>query len=261
MNTSSLFGTVAACLLSGAVAVADVEYKYDDGAGNTNIGPNFAAEMLFGNVYTAQPGGEIITTIKVAWGSIPIGTSVTLALYDDPTDDGNPADCSLLTEVSGVADLPRTNTFLSYPITPTRVHGDFLVAVKVMVDGTSIRPARLDPQSIAFAGRAWIFADDDINDQNLDDSPYRLNMSQNVIQGAFLVRAEGTTAPACTGDLNADGVVDDTDFVTFAAAYELFDCSAPNMPVPCASDLNQDAFVDDADFVLFAAAYEQFVCP
>ena len=261
MNTSALFGIVAAQALGAGVALANVEYLYDDGTGNTNIGPTFAAEMLFGNVYTARDGGEIITAIRVAWGTIPVGAAVTLALYDDPTDDGNPADCYLLTEVQGLADLPRTNTFITYNITPTRVRGDFLVAVKVMVDGTTLRPARLDPQSIAFANRAWVFADDDINDQNLDDSPYRLNMTQNAIRGAFLVRAVGTPAPACPGDLNGDDFVDDADFAIFAAAYELFDCASPSMPVPCASDLTGEGFVDDADFVVFAEGYESFVCP
>jgi len=67
--------------------------------------------------------------------------------------------------------------------------------------------------------------------------------------------------PACRSDINADGFVDDADFVLFAAAYDLLDCADPVMPVGCASDLNNDANVDDADFVLFANAYDALVCP
>lgn len=65
----------------------------------------------------------------------------------------------------------------------------------------------------------------------------------------------------CPGDMNGDGYVDDSDFVGFAIAYDLYLCSDPGMPAGCPADLNGDGFVDDADFVLFATAYDQFVCP
>lgn len=67
--------------------------------------------------------------------------------------------------------------------------------------------------------------------------------------------------PECAGDLNADGFVDDSDFVLFAGAYDLLDCASPEMPPSCPADLNADAMVDDSDFVLFAAAYDRLLCP
>ncbi|MBY0111493.1 MAG: hypothetical protein K2Y21_01625 [Phycisphaerales bacterium] len=69
------------------------------------------------------------------------------------------------------------------------------------------------------------------------------------------------TRPPCPADFNADGFVDDADFVLFAAAYNLLDCADPAMAVGCPTDLNRDTLVDDADFVIFAAAYEALVCP
>jgi hypothetical protein len=33
------------------------------------------------------------------------------------------------------------------------------------------------------------------------------------------------------------------------------------MPVGCPADLNNDTVVEDVDFVIFAAAYETLVCP
>ncbi|MBX3380005.1 MAG: endonuclease [Phycisphaeraceae bacterium] len=71
----------------------------------------------------------------------------------------------------------------------------------------------------------------------------------------------GTIVAACPGDLNGDQVVDDLDFVLFAAAYDLFDCTDPSMPAGCPSDLNGDLVVEDSDFVLFASAYDAFLCP
>ena len=73
----------------------------------------------------------------------------------------------------------------------------------------------------------------------------------------YLRELAGTSCPA---DLNADGVVDDIDFVLFAQQYNLFDCADPAMPAGCPADLNRDSQVDDIDFVLFAQAYDAFVC-
>jgi len=67
--------------------------------------------------------------------------------------------------------------------------------------------------------------------------------------------------PSCPGDINSDGFVDDADFVLFAAAYDVFDCTDPAMPAGCPSDLNHDVNVDDADFVVFANAYNALICP
>ncbi len=65
----------------------------------------------------------------------------------------------------------------------------------------------------------------------------------------------------CQGDLNGDGYVDDSDFVVFATAYNIFDCADPLMPAGCPSDLNGDGYVDDTDFVIFAGMYENLLCP
>jgi hypothetical protein len=78
---------------------------------------------------------------------------------------------------------------------------------------------------------------------------------------AFTDDVELVALPACSGDLNEDGQVDDSDFVIFAAAYNILACSDPTMQAGCPADLNNDGVVDDADFVLFAAAYNQLICP
>lgn len=66
---------------------------------------------------------------------------------------------------------------------------------------------------------------------------------------------------SCVADLNADGVVDDSDFVLFLAAYNILDCADPLMPGGCPADLTGDGTVDDADFVVFVPAYNQLICP
>jgi len=66
---------------------------------------------------------------------------------------------------------------------------------------------------------------------------------------------------SCVGDINTDGFVDDTDFIIFAAAYNILDCADPAMPPGCPADLNTDGFVDDADFIIFVGAYNELLCP
>ncbi len=64
----------------------------------------------------------------------------------------------------------------------------------------------------------------------------------------------------CVGDLNGDGLVDDTDFVLFANAYDVLVCPTDPSTSCCLADLNSDGLVDDSDFVLFANAYDQLIC-
>jgi len=57
----------------------------------------------------------------------------------------------------------------------------------------------------------------------------------------------------CRADLNRDNLVDDSDFVLFATAYDTF--------VTNSADFTGDAMTDDYDFVIFAEAYDQLSCP
>ena len=81
---------------------------------------------------------------------------------------------------------------------------------------------------------------------------------------SWQVRTDGTTMIAnaldfaafmkpCPGDLNGDGLVDDTDFVLFAGFY--------NELIDPRGDLTGDNNTDDADFVKFAASYNALLCP
>jgi endonuclease I len=87
------------------------------------------------------------------------------------------------------------------------------------------------------------------------------NLPGAIARPSLIVTVLGTIVAACPGDLNGDSTVDDSDFVLFATAYDLFDCADPSMPAGCPSDLTGDSAVDDSDFVLFASAYDAFLCP
>ena len=65
---------------------------------------------------------------------------------------------------------------------------------------------------------------------------------------------------SCTGDLNGDGIVEDTDFVIFYAGYLALLCDSPEMEEGCPGDLTLDGSVDEVDFGLFAEAYNAYFC-
>ncbi|MFO0859867.1 MAG: hypothetical protein U0570_04860 [Phycisphaerales bacterium] len=74
------------------------------------------------------------------------------------------------------------------------------------------------------------------------------------------VTSEPATLVPCQADFTCDNVVDDSDFVVFAAAYNVLDCADPAMAASCPADLNGDGLVDDSDFVVFVAAYNNLGC-
>ncbi|MFO0859450.1 MAG: hypothetical protein U0570_02755 [Phycisphaerales bacterium] len=60
-------------------------------------------------------------------------------------------------------------------------------------------------------------------------------------------------------DINADGQVDDADFLLFTTQYDLMLCADPLMSDACSADFNHDGVVDDADFGIFVPAYHEML--
>jgi hypothetical protein len=174
---------------------APFTYLRDDGAASTNMGPpsSFDPDMLWGNYYTVQPGGEFITTLSVAFGptfpSLANGP-VTFWLLADPDADGDPRNATLLVSTQATPDVTG-NTFFNVTIPPTRVSGAFFVGASAKLDGGVDRPARVDGSNPG--DNSWFFYAPDIAAviNNLASAPFG---SQNVaptnpLPGAFLVRA------------------------------------------------------------------------
>lgn len=79
------------------------------------------------------------------------------------------------------------------------------------------------------------------------------DFNPRVLNGTVDMGAYEFVAVTCAGDFNKDGVVDDSDFVLFAEAY--------NNLLDRRGDLNADLLSDDSDFVIFADAYNSLICP
>ena len=209
---------VAMYLFATNSALATVNYAYDDGAGNTNVGPpsSFPSdpEMGWGNYFTAQPGGELITEIHFAMGpTFPVDRPVTVALFDDPDDDGDPRNATLLT--TATLDPPSSgDTFNVAPIMPSEVSGAFFVAVFAWAEAGVDRPARQDTGGPS--GHSWLIYNPVEQGANLNDlgaNAYIENM-QNIpgtFPGVWMIRAVGEPLPPdCPADITkpGDGVVD-----------------------------------------------------
>lgn len=196
-HAQALAAEPAADAPAGAPFVGGVEYLYDDGAANVNIGPpsSFDPDMLWGNYYLTEPGGEVITEIAVAFGatfpSRPAG--VTFWLLDDPDADFDPRNATALVSATAVPDVSG-NAFFVVPIPPTRVSGAFFVGASAELLGGQDRPARVDTG--ARADRSWFFYAPDIDAiiDSLSTAPFGTRMDSAAVvpfPGAFMVRAHG----------------------------------------------------------------------
>ena len=96
-----------------------------------------------------------------------------------------------------------------------------------------------------------------VNSRDADSGLYSCRLS-NDCDTTF---SDGARYSVCSADFNCDKIVEDSDFVIFASAYNLLLCTDPAMPYRCPADINGDGLVDDFDFVKFAFAYDQLTCP
>ncbi len=186
-------------LLAGSTVHAQpVEYALDDGDGETNQGPpsTFDPQMLWGNYFVTEPGGEVVTEISAAFGStFPSlqDSVVTFWLLDDPDQDLDPRNATMLARVEAVPTL-ALDVFFSVEIPPTEVSGAFFVGVSASLVGGADRPARVDTDDDG--SRSWFFYDPDIAGviDSLGTAAFGTRMDDPkfvLFPGAFMIRATG----------------------------------------------------------------------
>lgn len=187
-----------ALLLGSTTYAQEVEYAYDDGDGNTNQGPpsTFDPQMLWGNYFLTETGGEVITGMSVAFGptfpSLADGP-VTFWLLDDPDADFDPRNATALASVEATPDV-FNDAFFTVELPPTEVSGAFFVGVSAALIGGADRPARVDTD--AAGDRSWFFYDPDIAAviDDLASAAFGTRMDDPkfvIFPGAFMIRATG----------------------------------------------------------------------
>lgn len=225
-------------------ARAQSGYWYSRLAGGDRTGTQAAAGLLNtlgGTAIVGTNGRLAVTVTQPAWPNV---FNVQTDATSIPAGGSNFTD--FLYQSSGVS--VQVAAYASDDSNPA--HGGLLLGM------ISLGPAATP----TFASIPWNVT------PPARSQPYNIYLaitanSTNRTRYAFDTQFVTVTAPACPGDLNNDGVVDDSDFVAFSLAYDLLDCADPGMPAGCPADLDPNGVVEDADFVLFAAAYDQLVCP
>lgn len=215
------------------------------------------------------------------------GTSATLLGDLSPTalnSDGSIAIGSPWTGAPGTPILWQSGVTRTLPLPegfsgaePVFVTDDasIIVGIGFAADGSFPRLVWTGPDSVATLEEFLKKRRVDVSEMK-DTAPYS-NMTVVALSadGATMALADQLAAdepflydsrvfvvripPLCAADLNMDRIVDDSDFVLFAAAYNDLLCPDP-LDGDCWADVNEDGFVNDDDFVLFAGAYDQLLC-
>jgi hypothetical protein len=204
---------LSAGLLAGAApAFAAAVYQYDDGQTDTAIGPpsSFSADPQtgWGNYFTAVPGGEVITNVSIAFGPTwPTRGPVNVYLFDDPDDDFNPGNATLLASTTLTPATIGLSAFNDFPITPTAVSGGFFVLATTDTAKGQDRPAAQDTSAGAPTNRSWLIYNPrtvGINTTTLSANAYfQPAANATVIDGVFMIRANGVPEPTALSLLAA----------------------------------------------------------
>ena len=223
-------------------AGATVFYAHDDGSaedvisGGEGDGP---AALWWVQGFTTQSGGEVISSLNIMFGRRDEGFQQTIGavngepvkvlLYEDPTDDLDPSDAVLLISVNGTVRNANTDTFVSFPIEPTRVRDDFFVGAVMDVTGSNDLgllgggfPAALD-QNPRSARASWV-AENTVPGERIDprDVANTSTLGPVLIDdvgflGNWMIRATGKPIPPPiplqAGDADQDLDFDQIDLV------------------------------------------------
>ena len=211
-----------AYLLPAISTHAGVLYQLDNGASSGGLNASDGSETRdnwFGNVFTIQAGGEIITSVVFnAYGLYPSMTASKLVIYRDTDGDGNPTSGAVrvCTQNFNPTSSGWFDIALSTPLTFS-VGDKIVVAVFIpSVPGDQF-PYNQDNNGASAAGSFWARTDpglfnlDDLSgarqlDQALPDLPFGWKPGPNHL----MLRANGgplVIAPVTIANLPATNVL------------------------------------------------------
>lgn len=245
-----------------------IKNTINDGAFTEQVGGIAFARTTWTDVVVSGTPGMVPARVRFHMtGSVTAGTSlnpratatvqVLLRLNGQDVGSGSRS----ITVIGG------TPTVNSNGLLTTFDGDEVLESSPVMVPANT--PFQLEVQLTASASTSmfWAFSG---NSSALSDFSHTVTLATDrpvfdvpagyTVNSAQALIVNNTFTYPCPADLFRDTVVDDLDFVEFAAAYNVLECADPAMPPGCAADLNNDHFVDDADFLIFVVAYDAVLC-
>ncbi|MHC4909251.1 MAG: hypothetical protein ACYTF9_05980, partial [Planctomycetota bacterium] len=131
------------------------EVLIDDGSKETDIGLTNGGFFVWAVPYDVAAGAcDTVCGVGVMIGPVEASTPITIHLYDDPNDDGNPNDAILLTSAGGTSANENVQVLNYYAFdSPVAVEGVYFVAVSIEHSFGEL-PAALDETDSQ--GISWI---------------------------------------------------------------------------------------------------------
>lgn len=181
---------------------ASVVYSVDDGAAEYGVRSQ-VGDMVWLNAFTVAPGGERITEISVMFGTpsgsgLVGGETVTIVLWNDPNDDGNPSDAVVLASQSHtIVNFDIANEFdVVTLVTPTVVSGVFFVGVYANLPGIYVAGQDGDAPIGSASWLAVSGSGGSIDLGDLGAADFLLSAADLVnkgLGGNWMIRATGTS--------------------------------------------------------------------
>jgi hypothetical protein len=199
-------------LWMGTSAAAQNLYKLDDGVPNSGLSYGIETDYCWFQWFTTVGSADAITKVQVMFApaAIPVGTPITLCVWEDQNDDGDPSDAVLVGQIGSVVPDVTSLAFTDFILpSPATVHGRFFVGAYLTTDGTFGTIALLD-YNTPLSGRAYFATDAPgyFDPMLLSTSFYNhIETLGAGIHGVFMLRAEGGGAPTtyCTAKVNSLG--------------------------------------------------------
>jgi hypothetical protein len=234
------------------------QYAHDDGGGELDVGVvgGGVEEVVIANAYVVRSECAVLDTILVAWGVTLPSSAITVAIYNDPNNDGDPSDIAeadRLVSAMGVTANEGTDVLNAYAIAPTDVGGLGVIFVTAMtMDTGDDTPLRIDEGTSAMS--SWFatgFTD--------ADDPFQTGdvglLDAIDLPGNFMIRAEGTGQSTCPSDLDGNLATDVDDLISVILDWS---CGVAAGPVPCgqcAGDVDGDGDTDVDDLIDLVLAF------
>lgn len=231
---------------------ATVISRVDDGVAEDSVGNNALGNFIWLNAFQVEPGGEVLRAVDLAFGEgIPAGDPVTVHVWTDPSDDGDPTDAVRRISVTVKAVAPGTSQFTTVDV-PDLVLGAegtwFFVGAQTF---NTQFPAPRDIENPS-ALRSWVSAATTLADADPDDLAAAGNfglIDSFGIPGNWLVRARSFR----DGDCNANGIPDGCEIANGTVS----DCNGNSVPDACeiaSNDCNANGIPDDCELANGAAS-------
>lgn len=176
---------------------------YPPYTGGLAEGTGTPADLWWANSFDAPAGGEWITRVDASFeGGLANGTPISVLIYQDPNNDGDPSDLQLLRRLdttvnssSGATDLYMPQGFA---VPPTYVSGNFFVAVEANnVPASAYFPIELtNPQNRSY----WAY-----NKGTKVGTMTPTTLGDSTLPPVKIDTSEGQTAPTYDVFLGARG--------------------------------------------------------